>query len=468
MFNDDLKPKEICSHCLIKLNDFYDFVALCHSSNDKFEGMLYEFETGDRTSHRYHSKSYNPQKSSVIVASKNIPDNLTDCTDLIMMVQYKDSTILPLDNFDVQNCPINEQDVLNVANEINMEQFVTSQKRIQQNDYNNHTVLRHSGELCKSTVSYMQVQNYDNSVINNNITKETGKSSTENIASNLLSGYYEQPSDRMLNEYAANIVTDISNIEPIVYNSAYNNIFKASIVDNKVIDNQNNIDFNTQTTENVVSKAASAKLQKTSKKTKKVNSKSFTCANCNKTFVRKLSLKAHMAVHTNIRPFVCKTCHKSFAVRWDLTSHQKVHAGLHRCHYCPKSFAVPSKLERHERIHRNDRPFACTFEGCNKTFSDKRNLVGHEATHSNVREFTCEVCNRKYKTKSQLNDHNRAHKDETPFQCHVCSKSYKWKTNLIIHLKKHTGYKCGCCGKDCGKLSMLVKHRKECRRKDTA
>lgn len=436
---------------MLKLNDFYDFIALCHSSNEKFEGMLYEFDHGNR----YQPKTFTSQKNSVIVASKALPDNLTDCTDLIMMVQYKDAPIIPLDNFDVQNCPINEQDVINVANEINMQQFVsqTTGKSYEpkRNTYND-TVLRH----CKSEVRYVQSQNFDESVVNN---KAVSKGGVENITSNLLSTYYEQPvNDRMLNEYTANIVVDIASIETNVYNNEYSSVFKSSEDENKLGNNQNHIEldveFNNQT-ENAT---------KPRKKVKKTN-KSFTCANCDKTFVRKLSLKAHMAVHTNIRPFVCKICHKSFAVRWDLTSHQRVHTSLYRCHYCSKSFSVPSKLERHERIHRNDRPFACSFAGCSKTFTDKRNLVGHEAAHSDVREFACEVCGRKYKTKSQLNDHKRAHKDETPFQCHVCSKSYKWKTNLVIHLKKHTGYKCAYCDEDCERLSVLVKHRKECRRK---
>lgn len=477
VFIDDSKPKEICSHCLIKLNELCDFITLCHNSNAKFDGMLYEYEELDNTFHTKTDKTSNSQKNGVIVASKNISETLTDCTDLIMMVQCKNGPILPLDSFDIQNCTINEHNMLSVTNDLSIEPFVNSatinricnsEKMHPDDCLNNQTVLRYSREAyngaSENNHRYLQTEDIGEMVL--------GNRNVRNVTLSPLNDNETRKKVKVLNEYVIN--TTVSNIEPSAYQTRCSS-FKNGFEDDKQITNHCdldlNVNFNNPTVTNIdnskptVLRVKPRKLNSKVKneKTSRNNKKSFPCPNCDKVFVRKPSLNIHMSLHTNFRPFECKVCFKSFAVHWDLKSHERIHTNIYKCHYCPKTFTIPSKLERHERIHTNCRPYACTIEGCNKTFSDKRNLVGHVVAHSDVRNFTCEVCNKKYKTKSQLNDHKKAHKDETPFQCHICSKSYKWKTNLIIHLKKHNGYKCAYCNKDCEKLCILVKHQKECK-----
>ncbi|XP_017779906.1 PREDICTED: gastrula zinc finger protein XlCGF8.2DB-like [Nicrophorus vespilloides] len=189
--------------------------------------------------------------------------------------------------------------------------------------------------------------------------------------------------------------------------------------------------------------------------------KPFVCSKCDKGFMRKLSLKAHMSSHTNIKPFRCEICNKAFPLRCNLTAHKKVHTDSFQCKSCLKTFAAPSKLERHMRIHTNDRPFKCEVVGCGRTFTDKRNLVGHRVTHSDDRSFMCDDCGKGYKTKSQLNDHKKAHTDIS-FPCDFCDKVFKWKANYLLHLKKHTDYPCAVCQARFKNHKLYLAHRKQC------
>lgn len=353
----------------MKLDEFYEFVLLCHATNEKFESMLYEFQ-----STQHWMNKGNPQKDGVIVASKNSSD-------------------IGLEVIDLQSCAMGN-------GAMQLEQFVSqSGKKTSLNEY--QSVLRH-GNRSSMEYTYLNDSNYE------------------------------------------------FNCQTIDYAST-----------------NTNIDAPLFTQEASYVEAVKKPVQVApTEEENPVKKRKFSCPHCEKTFVRKLTLKAHMSVHTKIKPFACDLCPKSFAMRHELTSHCKVHSGTYKCSFCPKSFSVPSKLERHERIHKNLRPYSCKFENCNKSFSDKRNLVGHEATHTDTRDFICEICSKRYRTKSQLNDHKKVHNDNAPYRCCSCGKAYKWKTNLVEHMRKHDGYVCSYCNKDCEKMSKFVRHRKECRKKN--
>ena len=38
-------------------------------------------------------------------------------------------------------------------------------------------------------------------------------------------------------------------------------------------------------------------------------------------------------------------------------------------------------LTIHERIHTGEKPFACTFGDCRKSYADNKSLINHEKTH---------------------------------------------------------------------------------------
>lgn len=53
----------------------------------------------------------------------------------------------------------------------------------------------------------------------------------------------------------------------------------------------------------------------------------------------------------------------------------------YECPYCGKGFTRPSSLKIHVHSHTGERPFKCTFEECNRTFSVQSNMRRHARTH---------------------------------------------------------------------------------------
>ena len=53
----------------------------------------------------------------------------------------------------------------------------------------------------------------------------------------------------------------------------------------------------------------------------------------------------------------------------------------HECRHCDKIFPSRSHLTRHEVVHSNEKPFACEFPGCHKTFSRSDNMKQHYVIH---------------------------------------------------------------------------------------
>ncbi|KAI0062907.1 hypothetical protein BV25DRAFT_1824957 [Artomyces pyxidatus] len=54
----------------------------------------------------------------------------------------------------------------------------------------------------------------------------------------------------------------------------------------------------------------------------------------------------------------------------------------YECTYCGKGFTRPSSLKIHLHSHTGERPYACTFEGCDRTFSVQSNMRRHARTHT--------------------------------------------------------------------------------------
>ncbi|VDB92003.1 unnamed protein product [Peniophora sp. CBMAI 1063] len=57
------------------------------------------------------------------------------------------------------------------------------------------------------------------------------------------------------------------------------------------------------------------------------------------------------------------------------------HSSRYECEYCGKGFTRPSSLKIHIHSHTGERPYKCTFGGCERTFSVLSNMRRHARTH---------------------------------------------------------------------------------------
>ena len=118
-----------------------------------------------------------------------------------------------------------------------------------------------------------------------------------------------------------------------------------------------------------------------------------------------------------------------------------VHEGGHPC--LTTTGDTKRKIEEHWRIHTKEKPHACTFEGCTKTFAQSNALVYHMRTHTGSRPYQCthEGCTKTFSQSGHLTKHVRTHTGSRPYQCthEGCTKTFAQSGHLTNHMRTHKG-----------------------------
>ena len=82
-------------------------------------------------------------------------------------------------------------------------------------------------------------------------------------------------------------------------------------------------------------------------------------------------------------------CTQQYRTKFSLKRHYLDHLGIkqHQCPHCGKRFSLPQYLTEHMYTHTGEKPFACTYPGCNKRFRQAGKLSIHRKKH-NLVEFS--------------------------------------------------------------------------------
>ena len=79
-------------------------------------------------------------------------------------------------------------------------------------------------------------------------------------------------------------------------------------------------------------------------------------------------------------------CDKHYRTKFSLRRHYLAHFGIkqHQCPHCEKRFALAQYLTEHIYTHTGEKPFVCTYKGCNKRFRQAGKLSLHKKKHALV------------------------------------------------------------------------------------
>jgi len=192
---------------------------------------------------------------------------------------------------------------------------------------------------------------------------------------------------------------------------------------------------------------------------------------CHQKFKTRIEMDRHLARHRNEKDFKCILCKFTFSSTKNLEKHVLWHAKEKPYHCtwpgCNKAFSTQSALYQHNRMHM-DKKYDCPFPGCGYKSVSKSAMNSHSARHFHGvpgwKWIRCERCRQKFISEEEKSKHQeRSHIYVCQFS--NCNKGYKNKHSLKGHGNIHTGkkpYKCQCCNETFshGKIHWL--HEKKC------
>ncbi|XP_039449418.1 zinc finger protein 816-like [Culex pipiens pallens] len=168
--------------------------------------------------------------------------------------------------------------------------------------------------------------------------------------------------------------------------------------------------------------------------------KRYKCDICNKSFTRNASLAEHkLILHAGINQFSCNICGRAFGKEDSLKTHLSTHLGRRfRCELCNKTFLKRAFLTAHvAKAHPTDegpKPNECKI--CHKNFASSSHLKDHLRIHEGSKPEVCRLCGASFRQKQQLKVHMYQHLGK-PFKCQFCTAAFGIRVRLMSHLEKN-------------------------------
>jgi KRAB domain-containing zinc finger protein len=181
---------------------------------------------------------------------------------------------------------------------------------------------------------------------------------------------------------------------------------------------------------------------------------------CGKLFVKKESLEKHIKTHECFQIFECDFCRRIFNKKKNLCLHMIKHTSKDICERCKKHFSSTAYLHKHQ-LHcmSGDALYPCGE--CTFKANSLKDLNSHfERQH--YAKYICSYCCKGFRVKHRLLDHERRHIGDCPFICEYCGKAYHSKVSIQQHLKIHIlprTHECDICHKKFLRKSKLMDHK---------
>ena len=113
-----------------------------------------------------------------------------------------------------------------------------------------------------------------------------------------------------------------------------------------------------------------------------------------------------------------------------------------------------------------EKPYKCTFEGCDRAFAQMANLHHHMRNHDEhvrkaaSKQFHCMICHRAYTNESSLKNHTLKVNTSKQFHCMICHRAYTNESSLKNHTLKVNSkqFHCMICHRAYTNESSLKNH----------
>eukprot|EP00061_Rhincodon_typus_P006723 g27686.t1 len=209
-------------------------------------------------------------------------------------------------------------------------------------------------------------------------------------------------------------------------------------------------------------------------------SRAHNCPDCKRTFKKASSLEQHLRSHKGEVLYLCTDCGKGFSTESALVQHRRQHTDdpLHRCSECGKAFNNMTKFLYHRRTHSSAAAPSKTTGGPARKEAERKEPVAPGCSQpaqeepgaapdapggrpSTVLVYECGLCGKEFGKQSQLLRHRRLHNCERRHKCQVCGKAFRKPVHVKNHMRTHTGerpFQCAECGKTFTTLANLMRH----------